>query len=45
MEMDERQFQQIMERIGELRKKFLIIQVLAGITLGFLLGVAISRAL
>jgi hypothetical protein len=43
--MDERQLQQIMERIGELKKKLLIIQVMAGITLGFLLGIAISRAI
>jgi hypothetical protein len=43
--MDERQSQRIMERIGELKKKLPIIQVLAGITLGFLLGIAISRAI
>ncbi|MGB7295662.1 MAG: hypothetical protein WBC70_08745 [Candidatus Aminicenantales bacterium] len=43
--MDEKQFQQIMGRIGELRKRLLIIQVLAAVTLGFLTGVAIFRAL
>lgn len=40
--MDERQFQQMMDRIGELKKKLQIVQVLAGITLGFLLSFALA---
>lgn len=39
--MDENQFQRIMDRIGELKRRLLIIQVLAAFTLGFLLSKAI----
>lgn len=43
--MDGREFQLIVDRIDEIKKRLRTVQILAGITLGFLIGVAIFRAL
>jgi hypothetical protein len=42
--MDESQFQRIMDKIGELKRRLLLVQVLAAFTLGFLLALAITGA-
>ena len=39
--MDESQFQLVMGKIGELKRRLLLVQVLAAFTLGFLLSTAI----
>lgn len=39
--MDESQFQRIMDKFGELKRRLLIVQVLVAFTLGFLLSTAI----
>ena len=39
--MDESQFQRIMDKISELKRRLVIIQVLVAFTLGFLLSKAI----
>lgn len=39
--MDESQFQRIIDKIGELKRRLVIIQVLVAFTLGYLLSAAI----
>jgi tetrahydromethanopterin S-methyltransferase subunit G len=43
--MDERQFEEIGKRLDDLKKRLLVVQGLAAVTLGFLLAVAIGRLL
>ena len=43
--MDEKQFQQILELLSKIQRSVTMVQILAGITLGFLLAVSFMKAL
>lgn len=42
--MDDRQFQQILDLLGKIQRSLTMTQILAAITLGFLLAVSFTKA-